>query len=94
MRRIRKGIPFLLPLLILFSALYFLLPISSESSDPVEIDALAPVEVLAESFKEPVGVVVDPSGAVFVSDRKAGEVFKVVAGEAHPVAKSVAHVLI
>ena len=84
MRRIRKGIPFLLPLLILISALYFLLPISSESSDPSEIDALAPVEVIAEGLSEPTGVVADQNGAVFVSDRKTGEVFKIT-GDIHPI---------
>ncbi len=65
MNRAQKGVPFFLLLLFLSPALYFLLPISSESSDPSQIDALAPVEVVAEGFQEPAGVVVDQAGAIF-----------------------------
>ncbi len=76
MKRARKDVPFILPLFILLPVLYFFLPISSESSDPSVIDALAPIETVAEGFKEPTGLAVDSSGALFVSDRKSGEVFK------------------
>jgi len=75
-KRARKDAPFILPLFILLPVLYFFLPISSESSDPSVIDALAPIETVAEGFKEPTGLAVDSSGALFVSDRKSGEVFK------------------
>lgn len=30
---------------------------------PVQVDALAPVEIVAEGFQEPTGVLIDPSGA-------------------------------
>ncbi|MBI4489579.1 MAG: IPT/TIG domain-containing protein [Deltaproteobacteria bacterium] len=85
MSRARQGVPFFLLLLLLSPALYFLLPISSESSDPSQIDALAPVEVVAEGIKQPWGVVVDQGGEIFVSDRKTGEVLKITEGEVHPL---------
>ena len=78
---------FILPLLILSAIVYSILSGSSKSSDPSDIDALAPVEVLADGFQEPTGVVVDPSGAGFVSDRKAGGIFK-INGEAQSVIAS------
>ena len=81
MKHVGKGVPFLFPLFALLAALYFLTPISSEPSSVTEIDALAPVEIVADGFKEPTGVVVDPSGPVFVSDRKAGEVLKIIDAE-------------
>ena len=84
MKHVGKGVPFLLLFFLLIPALYFQLPLSSGSSDLSEIDALAAVEVVANGFKEPAGIVVDPSGALFVSDRKSGEVLKITAGEAHP----------
>ncbi|MBI3000281.1 MAG: hypothetical protein HYY46_17795, partial [Deltaproteobacteria bacterium] len=49
-----------------------------------EIDALAPVEIVADGFKEPTGVAVDSSGAVFVSDRKAGEALRITGSEVVP----------
>ena len=85
MKHVGKGVPFLLLLFPLIPALYFQLPLSSGSSDLSEIDALATVEVVANGFKEPTGIVVDPSGALFVSDRKTGEVLKITAGETHPL---------
>ncbi|MBI2538796.1 MAG: hypothetical protein HYW04_03240, partial [Deltaproteobacteria bacterium] len=84
MKHVRKGAPFLLPLVILLAAFYFLAPISSEPSSVTEIDALAPVEIVADGFKEPTGVAVDSSGAVFVSDRKAGEALKITGGQVVP----------
>ncbi|MBI2090066.1 MAG: PKD domain-containing protein, partial [Deltaproteobacteria bacterium] len=68
---------FLPSLLILLAALYFFLPFSSEPADTSGVDPLAPVEVVAEGFKEPTGLLVDQSGAIFVSDRQAGEVIKI-----------------
>ena len=85
MKHVGKGVPFLLLFFLLIPALYFQLPLSSGSSDLSEIDALAAVEVVANGFKEPTGIVVDPSGALFVSDRKTGEVLKITAGETHPL---------
>ena len=81
MKHVGKGVPFLLLFFLLIPALYFQLPLSSGSSDLSEIDALAAVEVVANGFKEPAGIVVDPSGPVFVSDRKAGEVLKIIDAE-------------
>ena len=84
MKHVRKGAPFLLPLAILLAAFYFIAPISSEPSSVTEIDALAPVEIVADGFKEPTGVAVDSSGALFVSDRKAGEVLKITGSDVAP----------
>jgi sugar lactone lactonase YvrE len=47
---------------------------------------LAPVEVVAEGFGEPAGVVVDPSGGILVSDRQSGKVLKLRAGAVDTVA--------
>ena len=69
LKLVRKGIPFFLPLFILLSIPYLML---SGASEPSEIEALALVEVVVEGFKEPTGVVIDHSGMIFVSDRKAG----------------------
>lgn len=85
MKRARKGLPFLPLVFLLLAPLYFLFPISSESSDPLGIDALAPVEVVAQGFREPTGVAVDQDGAIFVSDRKTGEILKITSGEVRPL---------
>ncbi len=74
MKLVRKSLPFLF----LLPFLYFLFPFSSEPSDHSRIDALAPVEVLTEGFKEPTGVAVDQTGAIFVSDRQSGDIFRIV----------------
>ena len=58
---------------------------SIDSADLSDIDALAPFEVVAEGFREPMGVVVDESGAIFVSDRKAGKVLKITEGTKQPI---------
>jgi len=71
-RRARKGLRFLLPLLLLLPALYFFLAGLSEPSNPTEIEALAPVEIVAGGFREPTGVVVDQQGVIFLSDQKDG----------------------
>ncbi|MBI4523489.1 MAG: hypothetical protein HY695_06725, partial [Deltaproteobacteria bacterium] len=80
-----------IPFLILFFTLHpyplYFSPLLSGSSDLLEIDALAPVEIVAEGFREPMGVVVDASDAVFVSDQKTGEVVKIVGNEVFPVLK-------
>ncbi len=81
MKHNRKGFSYLFPLFILLPIAYFLLPFSSEPSDDPRIDALAPVEVVAEGFREPTGVAVDQSGAIFVSDRDSGDIFKIVGSD-------------
>lgn len=85
MRLARKGATFLLLLFLLLSSLYFLIPISSSPSDHSRIDALAPVEVVAERFREPTGVAVDGAGAIFVSDRGSGDVFRIVGADIRPI---------
>ncbi|TAJ82654.1 hypothetical protein EPO44_17350, partial [bacterium] len=75
----------ILPLFILLAIVYFMLSGSSESSDPSDIDALAPVEVLADGFQEPTGVLVDHNGAIFVSDRNSGDVFRIVGADIRPI---------
>ena len=85
MKHVGKGVPFLLLAFLLIPVFYLLLPLSSGSSDSSEIDSLAPVDVIAEGLKEPTGIVVDQSGALFVSDRKSGEVLNIAAGETHPL---------
>jgi RHS repeat-associated protein len=65
--------------------LFVFLPFSLEPSDPETIDALAPVEILAEGFQEPIGVAVDPNGAVLVSDREDGRVLKISGGRVEPL---------
>jgi hypothetical protein len=65
--------------------LFVFSPFSLEPSDPEKIDALAPVQILAEGFKEPTGITVDPSGAVFVSDQMDGKVLKVAGGRVEPL---------
>lgn len=71
-------------LLVLFFLPAFLAPFPLSPSDLSEIEALAPVAVVAEGFKEPTGVVVDQNGVIFVSDRKTGEVLQISAGAVHP----------
>lgn len=85
LQRAQRSVPFLLLLFILLSSLYLALPLFSGPSDLAEIDALAPVEVIVEGLREPTGVAVDRNGVIFVSDRKAGEIFKIDGGEAEPV---------
>src|SRR2546425_23055 len=72
-------------LLLLLSALALVLPSSSHSADPLRIDALAPMEVVAEGFQEPMGVIGAAGGAILVSDRKAGRVFSVTAEDKQPL---------
>ncbi|MBI4525733.1 MAG: hypothetical protein HY695_18200 [Deltaproteobacteria bacterium] len=82
-----RSIPFLILFFALHPYLLYFSPLLSGSSDLLEIDALAPVEIVAEGFREPMGVVVDASDAVFVSDRKAGEVLRIVGNEVFPALK-------
>ena len=84
--RARKGLRFLFPLLILIPSLYFLFPFSSDPSDHSRIDALAPVEIVAERFREPTGVAVDQTGAIFVSDRGSGDIFRIVGADIRAIA--------
>lgn len=67
-----------LPVLLFLFA--FLTPFTLSPSDLSDIDALAPVELVAQGFREPTGVVVDQTGVIFVSDRKTGEILKIVSG--------------
>lgn len=50
-----------------------------------DLAVLAPVEIVAKGFREPMGVVVAPGGAILVSDRKAGTVFEITEGGIHPL---------
>jgi len=54
-------------------------------SDLSDISALAPVELIAEGFREPTEIVVDQTGAIFVSDRKNGEILKITGNEVRSV---------
>ena len=65
--------------LIVFVAVLF--PPSVDPSHKSIINALAPFEIVADGFREPMGVVVDDEGVVYLSDRKAGKVFEIKAGE-------------
>ncbi len=64
MKRVRKGIPFFLPILILLPVVYFLFPTFSEPSHRSDSNALAPMEVVADGFKELRGVAVDANDLV------------------------------
>ena len=57
----------------------------SHGPDRSRVDALAPVEVVAGSFRQPMGVAIASSGTVVVSDRKAGVVYEIGAGGVHPL---------
>lgn len=72
-------------LLVLFFLSAFSVPFTLSPADLSEIDALVPVEVVAQGFMEPNGVVVDQTGAIFVSDRKSGEILKITSGEVRPL---------
>lgn len=71
-----KGSSFFLPLLLFFLGLYFFLSSPSEPATPSTIEALAPVEVVAEGQQELVGLAVAPDGSVYFSDRMGGVVYK------------------
>ncbi len=68
-----------------------LFPISVDSSHKSVIDALAPFEVVADRFREPMGVVVDEDGVVYVSDRKAGMIFEITDGKVEPLVRGLDH---
>ncbi len=70
--------PVVLSFIILAAVLF---PISVDPSHKSVIDALAPFEVVADGFREPMGVVVDERGVIFVSDRKRGKVFEIMNGK-------------
>jgi len=55
-------------------------PPSVDPSHKSVIDALAPFEIVADGFREPMDVVTDEQGVFFVSDRKAGKVFEITDG--------------
>jgi len=68
---------------IILAAVFF-----SPSVDPSHksvIDALAPFEILADGFRDPMGVVIGSDGTIYVSDRKAGEVLEITTEEVYPV---------
>jgi hypothetical protein len=50
-----------------------------------DLAILGPVEMVAKGFREPMGVVVAPGGAILVSDRKAGTVFEITDDAVHPL---------
>src|SRR3989304_30042 len=62
----------------LLSLAALLLPASARQSKAV-VSALAPVEIVAEGLGHLRGVAVDESGAVFVTDAKAGTLLRVAA---------------
>ena len=55
-------------------------PPSVDPSHKLVIDALAPFEIVADGFREPMGVVVDKN-VVYVSDRKVGKVYEITNGK-------------
>jgi len=63
---------------VLLSLAALLLPASARQSKPTA-SALAPVEIIAEGLGHLRGVAVDESGAVFVTDAKAGTLLRVAA---------------
>ena len=67
---------------VVITAVAFLMVLSSKSHglNTAAIDALAPVEVVSAGLREPTSVAIDPNGTVFVADRAAGAVYRVVAG--------------
>ena len=70
---------------VLLALAVFLLPASTRQSKPMAT-ALAPVELLVEGLGQLEGIAVDRRGGVFVSDRKRGNIFEIVAGEPQVVA--------
>ena len=76
MKRVRKSAPCLLSILVVFLGLYFFLSSPSEPATLSTIEALAPVEVVAEGQQELVGVAVAPDGTVYFSDRMRGVVYR------------------
>lgn len=74
-----------LALPVLFFLSVFLAPVTLSPASLSDIDALAPVEVVAQGFSEPTGVAVNQDGAIFVSDRKSGKVFKIVGTAVGPI---------
>ena len=64
---------------IFLAAVFF--PKSVDPSHKSVINALAPFEIVADGFKEPMGVVVDEDGVVYVSDRKGGKIFEITDGK-------------
>ena len=73
MKRAQKG----LALLFLFPLISFLFPSSSEPSHRSDSNAVALIEVVADSFKELRGVAVGANGLVYVADREAGTVTRI-----------------
>ncbi|MBI2185533.1 MAG: hypothetical protein HYU37_00245 [Acidobacteria bacterium] len=55
---------------------------SASAKEPEPLDALAPVEVLASGFRQPSALVVEPTGAVLVTDRAAGTLIRIQVGGA------------
>jgi RHS repeat-associated protein len=69
-------------MLVVLAAALGLQASSSQSHGPdrSRVDGLAPVEVLASRLGEPMGVAVEPGGAILVADRRHGAVYAVAAG--------------
>jgi len=85
MKRRRKKPPFPLAFLLLLPLFYFLFPSSSEPSHRSDNDALAPMEVVADGFKELRGVAVDANDLVYVADREAGTVTRIGADQSKTI---------
>ncbi len=60
----------------IFLTTLFLPPLVDPSHKSV-IDALAPFDIVADGFREPMDVVVDDEEMVYLSDRKTGKVFEI-----------------
>ncbi|NIO12046.1 MAG: hypothetical protein GTO40_30100, partial [Deltaproteobacteria bacterium] len=70
-----------LPLLSFVFLALILLPPAVDPSHKSVIEALAPFEIVADGFREPMGVVVDDEGVIYLTDRKLGKVFEVKDGQ-------------
>ena len=85
MRRVRKTVPFLLPLFLLVPLLYFLFPRSSEPANTSTISSLVPVQIWSQGFSQLRGVAVDGNGLVYVADRIAGTVTRIEADQTQTI---------
>ena len=85
MKRVRKITPFFLVFPLVSLLFYLLLPNASEPSHRSDNDALAPMEVVADGFKELRGVAVDANDLVYVADREAGTVTRIGADQSKTI---------
>ena len=57
------------------------LPPPVDPSHKSVIDTLAPFEIVADGFREPMGIVVDDEGVIYLTDHKGGKVFEITDGQ-------------